>query len=78
MKRNEEMKLRASLIAAMEQWWSNDDGTQGIAMSSLPLPTMGDATLTFMAEAALAVLLAICDHEAALVEGGMMKDENDE
>jgi len=78
MKRNEEAKIRATLIEAMERWWSNEDGTQGIAASALPLPTLGDATLTFMAEAALSVLLAISDHETALIEGGMMKDESED
>lgn len=71
MKRNEEMKLRASLIEAMERWWSNEDGTEGAVTLGVPLPTLGDATLVFMAEAALGVLLAISDHETALIQGGI-------
>lgn len=71
MKRNEEAKLRASLIAAMTSWWDREDGMQATGLAAR-MPLIGDATLVYMAEQALGVLLAIEDVQTYLAETGHM------
>ncbi len=68
MKRSEETKLRASLIEAIERWW---DG-EVMEATGATVPLVGDATLVFMADAALNVLLAIDDVQTYLRESGQM------
>jgi len=69
--RADEMKLRASLIAAIERWWESD-----IADTGVIVPLVGDATLVYMAEQALNVLLAIEDVQTYLHAGGFMVEED--
>jgi hypothetical protein len=74
MKRNDEMRVRASLIKTIERWWDDPDGIQE---TGVELPTLGDSTLTLMAEAALGVLLAAADVEQYFRENGMLKAEEE-
>ena len=74
MKRTDETKLRASLIAAMTAWWDGNDGLQGTGVAGR-MPMVGDATLVYMAEAALNVLLAIDDVQTYLRDTGHMVEE---
>jgi hypothetical protein len=67
MKRNDELKLRASLIAAIDQWWEKE------AIGALR-PVLGDATLLHMADAALGVLLAVDDLYESLRDGDELKE----
>lgn len=76
MKRNEEQKLRASLIEAMSSWWDREDGMPATGLAAR-MPLIGDATLTYMAEQALGVLLAIEDVQTYLTETGQMVPEKE-
>jgi hypothetical protein len=77
MKRADETKLRASLIAAMTAWWDRSDGLQATGIAAR-MPLIGDATLVYMAEQALNVLLAIDDVQTYLTETGHMAPDEDE
>ena len=72
MKRSDENALRASLIAAMTDWW---DGGLTTSLRGR-MPTIGDATLVYMADQALGVLLAIEDVQTYLTETGQMMQED--
>jgi len=60
MKKADESKLRTSLIRAMTDWWDREDGLEATGLRAR-MPLIGDATLVYMAEQALGVLLAIDD-----------------
>jgi hypothetical protein len=77
MKRNDENKLRASLIAAMTSWWDSEIRLQGTGLAGR-MPLIGDATLTYMAEQALGVLLAIDDVQTYLTETGHMVPDTED
>jgi hypothetical protein len=76
MKRADETKLRASLIAAMTAWWDRPDGLDATGVRGR-MPLIGDATIVYMAEQALNVLLAIDDVQTYLTETGHMVEESE-
>ena len=79
MNRADETKLRTSLIKAINHWWSSDDGTdEGLAATGVVVPFIGDATLDYMADAALNVLLAISDVQDYLHKNGHMVEEEED
>lgn len=71
MKKADENKLRASLIGAITSWWDRTDGLEATGLRAR-MPMIGDATMVYMAEAALGVLLAIDDVQTYLAETGHM------
>jgi len=74
VKKADESKLRASLIAAITDWWDGADGLEASGVRAR-MPLIGDATLVYMAEQALGVLLAIDDVQTYLQETGHMVQE---
>jgi hypothetical protein len=70
VKRAVEDQLRASLTEAIDNWW---DGAAQAADENAP--EIGDNTLALMAEAALAVLLAVADLQMYFEQNGLLKEE---
>jgi hypothetical protein len=68
-KRTDEEKLRASLVEALEGWWDN-----GAQATEVHMPYVGDETFIQMANAALAVFVAIADVQESAVRDGYFKE----
>lgn len=56
-------KLRTSLISAIDTWWMDEQDTLS---NSVTLPWVGENTLAYIADAALAVILALQDTQEYL------------
>lgn len=75
MKKAHENKLHASLAEAIDRWWDSADGLEATGLRGR-MPMIGDATLAYMADAALGVLLAIEDVQVYLKETGHMIEDS--